>query len=239
MGAKVTPINRSRGDSAVRPLLRAVLLADLVDSTAFIQRFGDARAAVALRRLDLQIRDLLEFTGGRLIDKADGLLAIFERPMQAVDFALRYQQALRHFSSSEGVTLTARVGIHVGEVMTWSNSDQAIAEGAKPLEVEGLAKPVAARLMSLALPGQILVSSMAQSLAQRAQAELGERAERVRWAVHGRYRFKGVATPLLVHEVGELGFAPLRAPASGAEGLARAADLATPARPGWRDCCPC
>lgn len=215
MGAKVTPINRARGDSAVRPLLRAVLLADLVDSTAFIQRFGDARAAVALRRLDLQIRDLLEFTGGRLIDKADGLLAIFERPVQAVDFALRYQQALRHFSSSEGVTLTARVGIHVGEVMTWSNSERAVAAGAKPLEVEGLAKPVAARLMSLALPGQILVSSMAQSLAQRAQAELGERAERVRWAVHGRYRFKGVVTPLLVHEVGELGFAPLRAPPSG------------------------
>jgi putative peptide modification system cyclase len=196
-------------------MLRAVLLADLVDSTAFIERFGDARAAVALQRLDLQIRDLLEFTGGRLIDKADGLLAIFERPIQAVDFALRYQQALRHFSSSEGSTLTARVGIHVGELMTWSNSDDAVAAGAKPLEVEGLAKPVAARLMSLALPGQILISSMAQSLAQRAQAELGERTHRLRWMVHGRYRFKGVPAPLLVHEVGEVGFAPLVEPPSG------------------------
>lgn len=206
---------RAPAGSTVTPLLRAVLLADLVDSTAFIERFGDARAALALKRLDLQIRDLLEFTGGRLIDKADGLLAIFERPIQAVDFALRYQQALRHFSSSEGSTLTARVGIHVGEVMTWSNSDHAVAAGAKPLEVEGLAKPVAARLMSLALPGQILISSMAQSLAQRAQAELGERAHRLRWLVHGRYRFKGVPAPLLVHEVGELGFAPLVEPPSG------------------------
>lgn len=206
---------RASVGSTVTPMLRAVLLADLVDSTAFIERFGDARAAVALQRLDLQIRDLLEFTGGRLIDKADGLLAIFERPIQAVDFALRYQQALRHFSSSEGSTLTARVGIHVGEVMTWSNPDQAIAAGAKPLEVEGLAKPIAARLMSLALPGQILISSMAQSLAQRAQAELGERTHRLRWMVHGRYRFKGVPAPLLVHEVGEVGFAPLVEPPSG------------------------
>src|SRR3990167_9443438 len=206
---------RASVGSTVTPMLRAVLLADLVDSTAFIERFGDARAAVALQRLDLQIRDLLEFTGGRLIDKADGLLAIFERPIQAVDFALRYQQALRHFSSSEGYTLTARVGIHVGEVMTWSNPDQAIAAGAKPLEVEGLAKPIAARLMSLALPGQILISSMAQSLAQRAQAELGERSQRLRWMVHGRYRFKGVPAPLLVHEVGEVGFAPLVEPPSG------------------------
>ena len=206
---------RASVGSTVTPMLRAVLLADLVDSTAFIERFGDARAAVALQRLDLQIRDLLEFTGGRLIDKADGLLAIFERPIQAVDFALRYQQALRHFSSSEGSTLTARVGIHVGELMTWSNTDHAVAAGAKPLEVEGLAKPVAARLMSLALPGQILISSMAQSLAQRAQAELGERTSRLRWMVHGRYRFKGVPAPLLVHEVGEAGFAPLVEPPSG------------------------
>lgn len=206
---------RSPVGSSVTPLLRAVLLADLVDSTAFIQSFGDARAALALQRLDLQIRDLLEFTGGRLIDKADGLLAIFERPIQAVDFALRYQQALRQFSSNEGAVLNARIGIHVGELMTWSNTDHAVAAGAKPLEVEGLAKPVAARLMSLALPGQILISSMAQSLAQRAQAELGERADRVRWLAHGRYRFKGVPAPLLVHEIGELGFAPMRPPPSG------------------------
>ena len=214
MNSRVNLPPRSRVGSPVTPLLRAVLLADLVDSTAFIQSFGDARAAVALQQLDLRIRDLLEFTGGRLIDKADGLLAIFERPIQAVDFALRYQQALREFSSSEGAALLARVGIHVGEVMTWSNADSDILAGAKPLEVEGLAKPVAARLMALAFPGQILISSMAQALAQRAQPELGERAERLRWAAHGRYRFKGVPAPILVHEVGEAGIAPLRRPAS-------------------------
>lgn len=215
MNLRVKFPSRSPVGSSVTPLLRAVLLADLVDSTAFIQSFGDARAAVALQRLDLQIRDLLEFTGGRLIDKADGLLAIFERPIQAVDFALRYQQALRQFSVNEGTVLNARIGIHVGELMTWSNTDHAVAAGAKPLEVEGLAKPVAARLMSLALPGQILISSMAQSLAQRAQAELGDRADRVRWLAHGRYRFKGVPAPLLVHEIGEVGFAPMRPPPSG------------------------
>jgi putative peptide modification system cyclase len=215
MSATAIRAPKSPVGSSVTPVLRAVLLADLVDSTAFIERFGDAHAAAALQRLDLQIRDLLDFTGGRLIDKADGLLAIFERPIQAVDFALRYQQALRQFDDGASGQLQARVGIHVGELMTWRNTDAAVAAGAKPLEVEGLAKPVAARLMALALPGQILVSSMAQTLAQRAQAELGERAEKVRWLVHGRYRFKGVPAPLLVHEVGELGHAPLKAPGSG------------------------
>jgi putative peptide modification system cyclase len=128
---------------------------------------------------------------------------------------LRYQQALRQLWTNEAVPLTARVGIHVGEVMTWRNSASDISTGSKPLEVEGLAKPIAARLMSLALPGQILLSTMAQSLAQRAQAELGERSERLRWVMHGRYRFKGVPAPLLVHEVGEVGFAPLVEPPSG------------------------
>jgi putative peptide modification system cyclase len=215
MNLKVTLPPRTAAGSPVTPVLRAVLLADLADSTAFVQRFGDARAAVAFQRLDLKIRDLLEFTGGRLIDKADGLLAIFERPIQAVDFALRYQQALRQFSIDEGAPLAARVGIHVGELMTWANTDADVRAGAKPLEVEGLAKPVAARLMALALPGQVLVSSMAQALAQRAQAELGERADRVKWVSHGRYRFKGVPAPVLVHEVGEVGTSPLRQPPSG------------------------
>lgn len=197
-------------------MLRTVLLADLADSTQFVERLGDAAAAALWQRLDLQIRDLLEFTGGRLIDKADGLLALFERPVQAVDFALRYQHALHDAAAELKMELKARIGIHVGDVMTWANSPQAVAAGAKPLEVEGLAKPVAARLMNLATPGQILMSGMAQTLAYRAQAELGsERAAKLRWLVHGRYRFKGVPAPMIVHEVGEPGFSPLRLPPSG------------------------
>lgn len=196
-------------------MLRTVLIADLVESTQFVERLGDGASAALLQRLDLQIRDLLVFTNGRLIDKADGLLALFERPVQAVDFALRYQHALSDLSAEAGMELKARIGIHVGDVMTWVNTPQAVAAGAKPLEVEGLAKPVAARLMSLAMPGQILMSGMAQTLAHRAQSELGERATKLRWLVHGRYRFKGVPAPMIVHEVGEPGRAPLRLPPSG------------------------
>ncbi|MFT3807768.1 putative peptide modification system cyclase [Arenimonas sp.] len=207
----------SGNGAVVTPVLRTLVMADLADSTALIERLGDVAAAAMMQRLDLHVRDLLAFTGGRLIDKADGLLALFERPVQAVDFALRYQRSLADVARQENLNLQARVGIHVGEVMTWENPPQAVAAGAKPLEVEGLAKPVAARLMSLAMPGQILLSGMAQTLAQRAQAELGERSQKLRWLVHGRYRFKGVPAPMVVHEVGETGVAPLRQPPSGAK----------------------
>jgi putative peptide modification system cyclase len=198
------------------PALRTVLVADLVESTALFARLGDGPAASLLQRLELYLRELLRDTGGQLIDRADGALALFERPVQAVDFALRYQRELARLGAEFGAPdLQARIGIHVGEVMTWANDPRAVAAGAKPLEVEGLAKPVAARLMALALPGQILMSGMAQTLAQRAIGELGERGERLRWLLHGRYRFKGVPAPMLVHEVGEPELSPLRAPPSG------------------------
>jgi putative peptide modification system cyclase len=198
------------------PVLRAVLLADLVDSTALLQRLGDARTAALMQRLELHLRDLLTPTRGQLIDKADGVLVLFERPINAVDFALRYQHMLVDLAREFDLPpLLARVGIHVGEVMTWANDPRAVAAGAKPIEVEGLAKPVAARLMSLALPGQILLSGMAQTLAERAAGELGDRGADLRWRLHGRYRFKGVPIPMLVHEVGEQGLSPLRPPPSG------------------------
>jgi putative peptide modification system cyclase len=198
------------------PVLRTVLLADLVESTALVQVLGDTRAATLLQRLELHLRDLLALTGGQLIDKADGVLVLFERPVQAVNFALRYQRLLADLGVEFGAPdLKARVGIHVGEVMTWANDPRAVAAGAKPIEVEGLAKPMAARLMALALPGQVLLSGMAQSLAQRAVGELGDRGARLRWIAHGRYRFKGVPAPILVHEAGEPGMSPLRPPPSG------------------------
>ena len=194
-------------------LLRCLVVCDLADSTALFETLGDQRAAELIRRHDRLVRDLIHTHGGQEIDKTDGFLAMFERPVQAVGFALACQRALRGFSAEEGVTLAARMGIHVGEVVIWQNSAEDIAKGAKPVEVEGLVKPVAARLMGLALPGQILLSGVAHSIAHRAEGELGAVLARIRWRTHGRFSFKGVPEPVPVFEVGEEGLAPLRAPA--------------------------
>ncbi|WP_460457266.1 putative peptide modification system cyclase [Arenimonas alkanexedens] len=198
-------------------MLRTVLLCDIVDSTALIERLGDVRAVALLRHHDQLMRQNILLCHGQLIDKADGVLALFERPIQALDFALRYQRGLREVGAMEGLDLKARIGIHVGDVMTWANEPRDVMAGAKAVEVEGLAKPVAARLMNLARPGQILMSGMAQNLCQRAVGELGEAGAKLRWLMHGRYSFKGVPAPMLVHEVGEPGLSPLRAPESGAK----------------------
>ena len=194
------------------PVLRTLAICDLVDSTGLVEKFGDQRGAEIMRQHDRLARDLVEHHQGREIDKTDGFLILFERPIHAVGFALDYQRALRALSAKESLPLAARIGIHVGDVVLWDNVAHDVARGAKPVEVEGLVKPTAARIMSIARPGQILLSSMASTLAQRARAELGDTSN-LRWQAHGNYRFKGVPDPVQVHEVGEEGIAPFRAPA--------------------------
>lgn len=196
-------------------VLRALVMCDLVDSTALLEELGDQAAAELMRRHDRLSRAILQRCGGQEIDKTDGFLILFERPVQAVAFALNYHRALSEFEAVENVRLRARVGIHVGEVLLWDNTREDIERGAKPIDVEGLAKPVAARLMGLAGPGQTLMSGLAYALAERSQAELGARSGGVRWKLHGAYRLKGVIDPIEVWEVGEAGVAPFRAPPSG------------------------
>ena len=201
-----------RRDAPV-PLLRTLVLCDLADSTALVERLGDLRAAELFRRHDRLTRTLVHQFGGREIDKTDGFLLMFDRPIEAVAFALAYQRGLRELDDADGkALLRARVGIHVGDVVAWDNAPEDIAKGAKPFEVEGLVKPTTSRLMQLALPGQILLSGVAYQLAHRSQDELGDRAATALWRTHGRYRFKGLPDPVAVFEVGEKDIAPLKPP---------------------------
>ena len=194
------------------PQLRTLLLTDLVDSTMLVERLGDGPAAELFRAHDAIVLRLQEQWRGRLIDRSDGLLLLFERPIDGLGFALDYARGLRDLGIARGIDLKARAGLHVGEVLTWRNSVDAVRVGAKPLEVEGLAKPMAGRLMTMARPGQILLSAIAEPLAHRAASELGERGELLLWKTHGRWRFKGVPQVQEIFEVGEAGIAPLRAP---------------------------
>ncbi|KRD28581.1 MULTISPECIES: putative peptide modification system cyclase [unclassified Lysobacter] len=194
------------------PQLRTLLLTDLCDSTTLVERLGDGPAAELFREHDRLVLQLQQQWRGRLIDRSDGLLLLFERPIDGLGFALDYERGLREIGRERKQTLLARAGLHVGEVLTWRNSDEAVKVGAKPLEVEGLAKPMAGRLMAMARPGQILLSAVAEPLAHRAARELGERGQQLLWKSYGRWRFKGVPDSQEIYEVGEPGIAPLRAP---------------------------
>jgi TolB-like protein len=195
------------------PVIRTLLLCDLVASTKLVERIGDAAAADLLARHDRAARDLLARFDGREIDKSDGFLLLFERPIEAVRFAVGYQAALRELGAPLEFPLASRVGIHVGEVVLRENAPEDVARGAKPLEVEGLAKAIAARVMSLAGSGRILLTRAAYDFARRSAVGMADAAS-LRWAVHGAYRLAGVDEPVEVCEVAELADAALTPPES-------------------------
>lgn len=193
----------------VQAQIKSLLLLDMVDSTGMIERLGDLKAAEHIRRHDRFVRDLLKVHGGREIDKTDGFLLLFDRPVQAAAFALTYQRGLK---DNPELPIRTRVGLHVGEVVLYENAAEDVAAGAKVVELEGLAKPVAARLMSLALPGQILLSDLGQSMIARGFAELQQRFPQVALKDHGGWHLKGVHEVMHVYELGEPGVAPFARP---------------------------
>jgi predicted ATPase/class 3 adenylate cyclase len=168
----------------------ALLLTDVVDSTQLAERLGDAAAAELSAAHDRVARDLLRKWRGREIDKTDGMLMLFDLAADALGFAMAYHAAL----AALPLPLKARAGLHVGAVILRSNHADDVALGAKPLEVEGIAKPVAARVMSLALGGQTLMTA-------EARAALGDTSLRVQ--SHGFWRIKGISDPVELFEAGD------------------------------------
>jgi predicted ATPase/class 3 adenylate cyclase/Tfp pilus assembly protein PilF len=197
---------------------RTLLLTDVVDSTRLTQALGDARAAQLWAAHDRLARDLLPAWRGREIDKSDGMLLLFEAAADAVGYALAYQRALATLVPP----LRARAGLHAGPVTLRENSPADVARGAKPLEVEGAAKATAARVMSIANGGQVLLSAEARQALDAAAMPLQS---------HGHWRLKGIEEPAEVFEAGDAGtqFAP---PPDGdkAYRVARQGDLWLPVR---------
>lgn len=196
-----------------------LLFADLVDSTALLERLGDARAARLWTRHDRRARRLLMQHDGLEIDRSDGFFLLFNHAEDAVHFACEYHRLVGELGCA------ARVGIHFGSVALRRNLPDEVARGAKPLRVEGLAKPMAARIMALADGGRTLLSADAAAALDAAALD-GQVLDG-----HGHYRFKGIDEPVGVAELA----APLAActpPADGenAHRVVRVGELWRPVR---------
>lgn len=216
----------------------ALLLTDLVDSAALAQQLGDTAMGAVWAAHDRSARDLLRQWRGREIDKTDGFLLLFDSAADGLGYALAYHRTLADLEtglqgSHPGLRLRARAGLHVGQVTLRETPAADVARGAKPLEVDGLSKPVAARVMATALGRQTL-------LTQQALQDVGSIPQRV--LSHGHWRVKGLPEPLELFEVGEPD-APFLPPPDGdkAYRVVQRGDLWLPVRdmrhslPGERD----
>ncbi|MBL8362780.1 MAG: tetratricopeptide repeat protein [Rubrivivax sp.] len=196
---------------------RTLVFTDVVDSTLIVQRLGDSRAAAMWDEHDRRSRRLLADNGGLEIDRSDGFFLLFGDVRAASAFALAYHRACAELG------LQARIGIHLGPVSMRENAEEDVRRGAKRLEVDGLAKPIAARVMALAGPGRTLLSADAAA----ALADTGAAVPEPR----GHYMLKGVDEPIGVFEIAD-GALPFEPPSDGEKAwrVVRAGDAWRPVR---------
>jgi class 3 adenylate cyclase len=174
----------------------ALVLLDLVGSTAFVQKVGPIKAARWLQFHDRLARSVCYKNNGREIDRSDGFLMSFDSMSDAVKFALEYNKRVMPKTG-----LKARIGIHWGEIVEVHQDELFVGVGAKKVELEGISKNIAARTMSLADPSQILLTKdafkrLVATPALRLPKEL-------RSACVGLYNFKGVAELQEIYSVAE------------------------------------
>lgn len=155
--AKVPPPTRS---------LCAVLFTDLVSSTERAAALGDERWKAVLDRHDDVARRTIGRAAGRVVKTTgDGILAVLPTASLALDAA----DEIRGSLAQQG--LDVRIGIHVAEVE------------ARGDDIAGLGVHVAARIMSAAATGEILVSATVPAIVD---------GRHRRFASRGRHTLKGV-----------------------------------------------
>lgn len=173
----------------------AIVLLDIIGSTAFVEKVGARRAAEWLQYHDRLTRSLLYKFQGREIDRSDGFMLSFERAIDAMNFCLHYQLTI-----PPQTKLNTRIGIHWAKVVEVTQDDLYVGVGAKRIELEGLAKNIAARTMSVCGPGQVLLTRSA-FMAVRRRTNLFT-PNHTRYACVGLYRFKGVKKDQELYAVG-------------------------------------
>lgn len=159
----------------VERVLATVVFTDIVDSTAKAASLGDRRWRSLLDSHDKTVRDeLRRFRGNEINTTGDGFVASFQGPARAI----RCCQAIIGATKSLGIDL--RAGIHTGECEVRGD------------DLGGLAVHIAARVGTLAAPGEVMVSSTVKDLVVGSGIGFDERGEHELKGVPGTWRLFAV-----------------------------------------------
>lgn len=132
-------------EPATRELL--VLFADISGSTAIYEQLGDAAAVELIQGLLGRMEEEVYFHNGAVVKSiGDELLCTFPDVISALAGATAMQQQAAAVEGPSGRKLSLRVGMHFGAAL----EDRG--------DVFGDAVNVAARVVELARPGQILIT---------------------------------------------------------------------------------
>jgi class 3 adenylate cyclase/quercetin dioxygenase-like cupin family protein len=146
-----------------------IVFTDLSRSTETLRQLGDTRWRTLLAEHNQAARAQIErFSGREIQTTGDGFLVLFDNPGRAV----RGAAAMLDTAAAHG--LTARAGIHTGEVELQGD------------EVRGITVHAAARILAIAEPGQVLVSGTVRDLLEGSGLEFTERGEFELRGIEGR-----------------------------------------------------
>jgi class 3 adenylate cyclase len=133
--------------STGRRTLATVLMTDIVESTALAVEFGPARWQETIRRHNERAERVIDQQEGRLIKTTgDGVIGLFDSAERAVRAGLAISAAVADLG------VQVRAGVQTGEVE--------LSAG----DVRGVVVHATARMMALAGPGELVVSTTVRDL---------------------------------------------------------------------------
>lgn len=156
-------------------VLTTVLFTDIAGSTERASEMGDRRwSQLKAAHHSLVRRELSRFRGREMDTAGDGFLAMFDGPARAIRCAVAIGLGLR------ALGIQVRAGLHTGEVEV------------APDGIAGLAVHIGARVMALAAPGEVCVSSTVKDLVAGAGIEFDDRGTHPLKGVPGEWRIFAV-----------------------------------------------
>jgi len=159
------------------------LIADVRGYTRFTTEHGDEAAARLAASFALVTREVVSARGGEVIElRGDEALAVFTSARQALRAATELQERFIQVSEADpSLPLEVGIGLDAGEAIP--------VEGG----YRGAALNLAARLCSLAGPGEVLASDAVTHLARKIDG--------LEYAERGTVQLKGFADPVHVVQV--------------------------------------
>jgi class 3 adenylate cyclase len=144
---RVTELSARSSDAG--RAVRTFLFTDIVGSTSLIEVIGDEAWTDLRRWHDQALRSRFAEHGGQEIDHAgDGFFLAFPDAASAVGCAIEIQRGLAEHRRTHGFAPHVRIGLHATEATQTGGGDYS-----------GLGVHTAARIASLAGPGEILASA--------------------------------------------------------------------------------
>lgn len=141
-------------------VLATILFTDIVGATERAAEVGDHKWSHLLARHNELIREELKRFRGKEIDNAgDGFFVTFDGPARAISCA----KAIRN--SLTKLKLDVRIGLHTGECEVMEE------------KISGIAVHIGARVLDLAAPGEILVTSTVKDLVAGSGLAFTDRGE--------------------------------------------------------------